>query len=288
MENKKIYGNVVGVPNPKPDWYQTDKTKADYVNGSEEYRTEVDSKFANALKGSENGVAVRADVSPIEHSMGVKLVSDTVTDFSNVTLKKLGKNLIDYKSCFKSKKHGTDEQLRYVIDLPDYIPYGSTITISYDIIDEMPTYFYFYSDDEKAPKRTVSVSTGEISDTVHFTGSSDIVVEKLTVTLRKGCSYRILWGKATPSYEAFTEWLDKFKYIQVELGENATEYEEYVEPITHTVNADGTVDGVKSLYPTTTLCTDTDGVQINCEYNKDINKAFAELQNAIISLGGNI
>ena len=30
------------------------------------------------------------------------------------------------------------------------------------------------------------------------------------------------------------------------------------------------------------------GVIINCEYNRDINKAFEKLQQAIISLGGNI
>lgn len=67
MENKKIYGNVVGVPNPKPDWYQTDKTKADYVNGSEEYRAEVESKIKSSNKSyrkirefvvGDNGVVV--------------------------------------------------------------------------------------------------------------------------------------------------------------------------------------------------------------------------------------
>ena len=40
----------------------------------------------------------------------------------------------------------------------------------------------------------------------------------------------------------------------------------------YTPNADGTVDGVKSLYPTTVITTDTDGVTIDCEYNKDLNK----------------
>ena len=65
------------------------------------------------------------------------------------------------------------------------------------------------------------------------------------------------------------------------------DYEPYVET-EYTPTADGTVNGVTSLYPNTTLMTDTDGVIIDCEYNKDINKAFAELQQAIISLGGTI
>ena len=75
---------------------------------------------------------------------------------------------------------------------------------------------------------------------------------------------------------------------QIELGTTATEYELYKTPTEYTPAADGTVSGVKSLYPTTTLMTDTEGVIIDAEYNRDINKAFAELQQTIISLGGNV
>ena len=37
MENKKIIGNTVGVPNPKSDWEQNDKSKADYVKNRTHY-----------------------------------------------------------------------------------------------------------------------------------------------------------------------------------------------------------------------------------------------------------
>ena len=67
---------------------------------------------------------------------------------------------------------------------------------------------------------------------------------------------------------------------QLELGSTATAYEPYTA-------ADGKVSGVKSLYPTTTLMTDTEGAIIEAEYNRDINKAFAEMQQAILSMGGN-
>lgn len=73
---------------------------------------------------------------------------------------------------------------------------------------------------------------------------------------------------------------------QLELGSTATTYEPY-QGQTYTPAADGTVSGVKSLYPTTTLMTDTEGAIIEAEYNRDINKAFAELQQAILSMGGN-
>lgn len=56
----------------------------------------------------------------------------------------------------------------------------------------------------------------------------------------------------------------------------------------YTPTADGTVNGVTSLYPCTKLSTDTKDIVIECAYNRDINKAFEELQQAIISLGGTV
>ena len=55
------------------------------------------------------------------------------------------------------------------------------------------------------------------------------------------------------------------------------------------MNADGTVNGtIKSVYPITTITTDTEGAIVKCEYNRDINKAFAEVYSAFVSLGGNV
>ncbi|MEE1046437.1 MAG: hypothetical protein U0M60_03325 [Clostridia bacterium] len=71
--------------------------------------------------------------------------------------------------------------------------------------------------------------------------------------------------------------------IQVEIGTTATEYEPYKEPIEYSQGED-----IKSIYPTTTIRTDTVGTVLTVEYNIDLNKAFAELYQAIISLGGNV
>lgn len=57
------------------------------------------------------------------------------------------------------------------------------------------------------------------------------------------------------------------------------------------INEDGTVDGVKSIYPEMSVWCTAEGQNptvIECEYNRDINKAFEELTQAIISLGGKI
>jgi hypothetical protein len=106
------------------------------------------------------------------------------------------------------------------------------------------------------------------------------------------CTYTSNAGKTIQRIEGssfhFATWLyvdvDTF---QIEEGANATEYEPY-EPTTYPISADGTVEGIQSLHPTTTLIADTEGIVLDVEYNRDINKAFAELQNALISLGGNV
>ncbi len=66
-------------------------------------------------------------------------------------------------------------------------------------------------------------------------------------------------------------------YPQIEIGDKYTGFERYKEPISYIPNADGTVDGVTSFYPTTTLVTDIEGVTITAEYNRDANKVISEL-----------
>jgi hypothetical protein len=74
--------------------------------------------------------------------------------------------------------------------------------------------------------------------------------------------------------------------LQVELGTTPTEYEPYIEPTVYDVNADGTVEGVTSLYPSTTLYTDTQGAVIDCTYYQDGKKVKENLIDMILSLGG--
>ncbi len=79
---------------------------------------------------------------------------------------------------------------------------------------------------------------------------------------------------------------------QLELADAATDYEPYKAPVTYTPDSGGKVSGVKLGSDTATLMTHTDGVIINAKYKKDITKAFEELEtkltNAILSNGGNV
>ena len=71
--------------------------------------------------------------------------------------------------------------------------------------------------------------------------------------------------------------------FQLEIGDTATEYEPYIEPTDYTADENGVVNGITAQGDGFTLFAD-DGATITAEYNRDINKAFAELQALI--LGG--
>ena len=73
----------------------------------------------------------------------------------------------------------------------------------------------------------------------------------------------------------------------IELGTGDKVYEPFIPPVLYTLDSNGEMI-VKSIYPVTTLISNTEGVIIDCAYNRDLNKAFAELCNAIISTGGNV
>lgn len=85
------------------------------------------------------------------------------------------------------------------------------------------------------------------------------------------------------SYNAGQGDKGTFEDIQIEIGGNATDYEPYKEPVVYPVGADGTLE-FKSLYLSMTIMPDTEGATVSVEYNRDINKAFQELQQVVAQL----
>ena len=155
------------------------------------------------------------------------------------------------------------------------IPKNTVVTISADI-----TVLEF---------REVANPTNRYSFGIYINQNqtAKINIQNENVTKRYSVTYTL--KQPSPAFPAFTLNSNKIKIenIQIELGTEATDYESFSKT-EYTPAADGTVEGVKSLYPTTTLIPDTKGLILEADYNRDINKAFAELQQAIISLGGNV
>lgn len=72
----------------------------------------------------------------------------------------------------------------------------------------------------------------------------------------------------------------KAEKIQLEIGSVATDYEPY-NGTDHIPSSDGTVKGMTSLSPNMTILTDTEGMIVECEYNKDTNKVIQKICSAL-------
>lgn len=224
---------------------------------------------------------------------GTKATSYTpYVDVSTTTLNALGKNI--YNPTVRiTPKTVRGLTIQYLEDEDCYLLNGTTeITNNYYQINENILVDDYIS-------IAVSVVGGSVNNPNNkyvrfYVGSKD--TENGTTSNWKDINLVDGIGKSTISKKYIgASWFfigdgvtfDNFKVrISVEKGVNANKYEPYIEPTSYTPNADGTVEGVKSIYPTTTLYTDTSGVLIECEYIKDLNAVVGELTDAILSIGG--
>lgn len=249
----------------------------------------ADNAFSNALKGSKSGSSILIDdVSPVTHNMGVKISSNTITDLRAVKVSRCGKNFFDTINAVKLNG-GSDfsvinntitvsqnSLLTYVsanVLIPQSL-IGKTITISAKTNA---------SGANKAELRMqwITDSGLAIGDMIlGLTDSAGNIVVTGTVPPQPDEAHNNLclmfYSNSSGTLETVKTYTATYSDIQVELGSTATNYEPYITLNEYTPTADGTVEGVTSLYPNTTLTTDTDGVIIDCEYNRDINK-FGDL-----------
>lgn len=249
----------------------------------------ADNTFSNALKGSKNGGAFLIDdISPVTHEMGVKVSSDTVEDLTAVKVRKQGKNLIPFP--YRDLTLGTS-----TYNGVDFTVYeDGSILINGTATKSTTEYLYNNVTDLLGLKSgiTISISKNASDDTQQGNVYFICNYYNSTGTMTQG-----LVASNTPSStKTITDaWKGLGIYInipngktvnnllikpQLEIGAIATEYEPYITPTEYIPTSDGTINGVTSLYPNTTLTTNMDGVIIDCEYNRDINKAFAALEAA--------
>lgn len=227
---------------------------------------------SNALKGSVSGAVVRVDdVSPIEHSVKAKVKSKNLLDIASL----VGENFVKNEDETYTLTKNGDKRFSAEIYLDEPIKVGTLVTISAEAIEGTASIIavQFLSADRKQTyginlSKTTLVKSAEIG----------IVVSKVRIYL--------------PDAETDGNYA-VFRNLQIELGDTATEYTPYIDPTTVTIkrygadendnpqtyvpSADGTCD-IASLSPTMTLVTDTAGVTIEAEYNRDSNIVINELQ----------
>lgn len=222
---------------------------------------------SNALKGKGEGlgVAIR-DVSPIEHTL-------MISTKPNAQVKLYGKNILNYDvegiTTRGSRVDIIDNGLRwkaggtYYIRIPFELPKGITVKGSFS---------------------HNGVGVDEINNMrVEYTNGSIAAIPK-TSGLKLAENVVAVYIYKTNTGTALSADVD-ITNIQLEVGEEATEYEKYKEVINYTANSEGVVNGVRSIYPSFTLISED---EVTVKYNRDINAVINQIINAIISLGGNI
>lgn len=267
-------------------WNETANSNGYYVSGCKHFFYNGINKASVIIVPSGTDYSTNPITVKPQIELGTTATAYTpyVPDLTAVKVSRCGKNLLPYPY-FDSSKSSV----------------GATITVNEDrsiSFSGTPTSyigFILYKGNALVKSGTFTISVGNltnISTTLFIYDGSGATLKTYSFTKSvtvnaddypMAATWNITMARATSNQQ-----IGGTSYPQIELGTTATDYERYIAPTEYTPTADGTVNGVTSLYPNTTLMTDTDGVIIDCEYNRDINKAFAELQQAIISLGGNV
>ena len=228
--------------------------------------------FANAIKGHASGEVVSVnDISSAIHAVKIKVI---------------GKNRITYPY------HSSSITTNGITFSENG---DGTVTVSGTASGKAVFYFQSYNSTVRLVKGESYVlsgcpsggssSTYSIQGTDGKTYPTDVGQGKVFTASDNGYYFYItVYAGTTVNNLMFKPQLEK--------GTTATDYVPYTDPrvvtvteattgATYTPNADGTCD-VMSVYPTMTLMTDTNGVTIECEYNRDANVLVQELLRSAI------
>lgn len=211
----------------------------------------------------------------LEHATTPSAYTPYVKDLSSVKMVTTGKNLILYPYAITSK---TENGIRFTDNGDGTITANGTATADtafkcqtfVDVDKVLPSGNYFAS----GCPQNGSVNTYTINFAFKYNniGFSDVIDRGAGVLINapNGIEkiYAVIRIKSGTTVENLT-----FKPM-LELGSVASEYEPYVAPTTYVPSADGTVANVKSIYPSTLLSTDTDGVIIDAEYSRNLSESL--------------
>ena len=257
----------------------------------------ADDTISNTLKGSATGGAVRLDdVSPIEHPMKVSVEGGEGIDIGTVKVGVMGKNLLDGNVRSAAVSEG-GVTIQYLAEEDVYVLNGTTkkntacyrrpINVSEKNMKDLSFVGKKLAVSCVVVSGSMDVPSGS---TQFFLGSTagnlcSVFVHNNTSKVSSNVpagSQIDTWFYSTADGIVFTDYKIK---LQIEL-DDATEHEPYQEPQWFTPNADGIVEDILSNPSAQTWLTDTAGVSVKVEYNRDLNKAFNKLESIVNTLLG--
>lgn len=202
-----------------------------------------------------------------------------ISDLTSVNVTRYGKNLTTPQQVYKGATAYSEE----IFENKNCVRFSSGVTIKNSPIAFKPNTQYTVSFDVKTVLRSGQTTSGADAVFCFFynDGTSSKIDNVYTVTGWTHKTLTSISGKSIISVGVPSTEYRSYSYVdinsfQLEESSTVTLCEPY-QAQKYIPSADGTVSGVKSLYPITTLMTDTAGVAVNAEYNKDINKVISEL-----------
>ena len=217
---------------------------------------------SEALKGKAEGNPLCiSDVSSVEHQVEVTLSAKTLTDLSHARVTVCGKNLFNKAEIvdkFNAGEYETSDDTNSYSVVSFQLKPNTKYMVKICGVQNGSMTFINY--------RKKINSTSGISISANWAAT-----EKVFTTDETGKLYVGAYGSSNVAKIGAV--LD-MALIQVEEGMVATEYEEY-RGKTYTAKSDGTVLGVKSIYPVMNISADAD-LNISAEYFKDVDKVIGE------------
>ncbi len=188
-----------------------------------------------------------------------------------------GKNLCsltDVECTPNSENGGVSEKsiaLDYTLPAANYSL--SAIVESSDIDSDTCLISFKYDDGVTQPRNVGSCSLERSSN------GNRVKVENVSVDE----PFNMITFSSASSTAASVRDTATFKSFQLEFGGSATDFQEYSPFESAITDENGCVDTLQSYHPVTNVFASDRGALIDVTYNKDINKAIATIENALLS-----
>ena len=205
------------------------------------------------------GVVALDDVSELPHNITVQLSGDNVAG-KQVTV--YGKNLLDNdvskikQVSYISPTDGTETKRNgYEIHLPN-----GTYAIRTTLQEGETGEYYIYG--------CVVDADNVLVQTAHtfVKSNTNSATKPVVFEIKDGYVLKIYDGYSDTAISSSQKRFQKFN-IQIEC-DSPTSFEPYVSPTTYTANADGVIEGIKSISPYMTFVCE-DGIDISVTYRAD-------------------
>lgn len=226
--------------------------------------------FYGSSQNNAEESAVYSNIQLVESAEAAEYMT-YVEDLTASTVTRCSKNLIQYPFSYSNR---TINGVGFSPKEGGILVVSGTATAN--------TYFAlnggFSADAAEIPATLKPGEVYTIKDAMLFlytAGGETTAFNEGTFTMPEGYDYYGIFAYV-PSGTAMATLL----MPQLELGGSATEFEPYTSK-NYSVAADGTVEGVTSVAPGMTLLTDTAGVELLVQYNRDTNAVIADLMNRI-------